>query len=167
MVLRFGSFIRISISSCGLFFKFKLTKSPSVLLPTYFSTTVTLSGHGAKVACKGFCQRRLPQRLGALEVGVDLGLGHGEAVGRGVNREAIGRDLAAIAQQRRIEPVDALLALLEEEHADDMLSFLKRLDGSSKEANAAYRLLAKETRDNLQARADRYSGGSGDRKSVV
>lgn len=40
------------------------------------------------------------------------------SVGRGVNREAIGRDLAAIAEQRRIEPVDALLALLEEEHAD-------------------------------------------------
>ncbi len=40
------------------------------------------------------------------------------SVGRGVNKSSIGQDLAAIGKQRGIEPVDALLALLEEEHAD-------------------------------------------------
>lgn len=38
---------------------------------------------------------------------------------------------------------------------------LHGLDGSSANAKAAYTLLAKETRDNLVARAERYSAASG------
>ncbi len=43
----------------------------------------------------------------------------------------------------------------------ELCDHLRRLDGSPKEAKAAFALLAKETRDNLVARAERYSGGSG------
>ncbi|NUP14478.1 MAG: hypothetical protein HOW73_51265 [Polyangiaceae bacterium] len=43
----------------------------------------------------------------------------------------------------------------------ELVERLRRLDGNPKNAKAVFQLLSKKTRENLEARADRYSAASG------
>lgn len=60
--------------------------------------------------------------------------------------------LGCEAERLDATPEGAARALVEQ---------LSRLDGSEKEAKAAYELLSQRTRENLEARAARYSAASG------